>query len=137
MDADVLIDAICQITGTGENYSSLIPEPFTFLPWNQRAISIADGSITSPFLEMFGRSQRNTSFESERNSVPSVSQVQNFLNSSLIERKIEKGRFIQQLIASKKDNNFIIDELYLRILSRFPTDAEKSYFDCFTRKNIN
>ncbi len=133
LDAEVLIDAICQITGTGENYSSLIPEPFTFLPWNQRAISIADGSITSPFLEMFGRSQRNTSFESERNSVPSVSQVQNFLNSSLIERKIEKGRFIQQLIASKKDNNFIIDELYLSILSRFPTDAEKkAIFDCFT-----
>ena len=74
---------------------------------------------------MFGRPPRNTSFESERNSTPSVPQVQHFLNSSVIEDKIEKGRPIKMLIASKKDATFIIEELYLRILSRFPTEAEK------------
>jgi hypothetical protein len=38
LDAETLIDAVCQITGTTEEYSSPIPEPFTFLPEGQRAI---------------------------------------------------------------------------------------------------
>lgn len=125
LDAEVIIDAVCMITGTGENYQSAIPEPFTFLPYSQRAIDIADGSITSPVLEMFGKPPRNTSFESERNSVPSVTQVQHFLNSSSIEKKIEQGRLIQQLISQNRDNGVLLNEVYLRILSRFPSNNEK------------
>ncbi len=66
LDAEVLIDALCQITGTSEQYSSAIPEPFTFLPEFTRAITLADGSITSPFLTTFGRPARDTGLESER-----------------------------------------------------------------------
>ena len=54
-DAEVLIDALCWIAGDGESYWSPIPEPFTFIPEHQRSIALADGSITSPFLELFGR----------------------------------------------------------------------------------
>ena len=64
----MLIDALCQITGTTENYSSAIPEPFTFIPDDQRSISLPDGSITSSFLELFGRPPRDTGLESERNN---------------------------------------------------------------------
>ena len=60
LEAEVLIDAVCQITGTTEAYSSLIPEPWTFIPADQRSMGLADGSITSPFLEMFGRPSRDT-----------------------------------------------------------------------------
>src|ERR1017187_2198414 len=55
LDAEVLADAICETTGTTETYTSSIPEPFTFIPEDQRAISLPDGSITSAFLELFGR----------------------------------------------------------------------------------
>ena len=55
LEAEVLIDAICQVTGTTEKYSSPIPEPFTFIPEGQRSIQLADGSISSSFLERFGR----------------------------------------------------------------------------------
>ena len=65
LEAEVLIDAICQITGSTEKYSSPIPEPFTFIPESQRSIELADGSISSSFLEMFGRPSRNTGLESE------------------------------------------------------------------------
>jgi hypothetical protein len=34
-----------------EKYTSPIPEPFTFIPEEQRSIALADGSITSSFLE--------------------------------------------------------------------------------------
>ena len=52
LDAEVLIDAIYQITGTSEAYTSAIPEPYTFMPDFQRAISLPDGSISSAFLEL-------------------------------------------------------------------------------------
>ncbi len=36
LEAEVLLDALCQLTGTREEYSSPIPEPFTFIPDHQR-----------------------------------------------------------------------------------------------------
>ena len=40
LEAEVLVDALCQITGTTETYSSMIPEPFTFIPEKQRSITL-------------------------------------------------------------------------------------------------
>ncbi|MFA6102794.1 MAG: DUF1553 domain-containing protein [Victivallaceae bacterium] len=126
VEAEPLIDAICQITGTSETYSSNIPEPYTFLPNGNRAITLADGSIDSPFLELFGRPPRNTSYESERNNTPSWLQAQHLLNSSHIQRKIDPGPVIKKIITDKKGNPYIVSELYLLILSRFPTEEEKN-----------
>ena len=166
LDAEPLLDAINQITGTGEKYTSAIPEPFTFLPDDQRAICLADGSIELPFLELFGRPPRNTSFESERSSAPSVFQAQHLLNSSHILDKIEKSRVllavangqeptkgVEQKQKQKQKqkgkgkgkadlqvvgglskpfeldkaaaNPKLVESCYLRILSRFPTEAEQ------------
>ena len=55
LEAEVFIDAINQITGTTESYSSDVPEPFAWIPKEQRSIKLADGSITSAFLELYGR----------------------------------------------------------------------------------
>ena len=85
----MLIDALCQITGTTEQYSSIIPEPYTFMPEDQRAVALADASITSPFLEKFGRSSRDTGLESDRNNRPTAAQRLHMLNSSHVRRKIE------------------------------------------------
>jgi hypothetical protein len=131
IDAEPLIDAICQITGSSERYSSNIPEPFTFIPGDQRTILLADGSMDSPFLEMFGRPTRNTSFESDRNSSPSVIQAQYMLNSSAIQRKIEQGWPIKQILSANKGTPYMIEELYLRILSRFPAEREKKVAEAY------
>lgn len=125
IDAEVLIDAICQITGTSETYTSNIPEPFTFLPNGNRAITVADGSIESPFLELFGRPPRNTSYESERNNLPTTLQAQYLLNSSNIQRKIENSPVLRKLLNTQKGAG-LVSELYLLILSRFPTENERT-----------
>ncbi|MGZ5568442.1 MAG: DUF1553 domain-containing protein, partial [Limisphaerales bacterium] len=67
-EAEVLIDAINQITDSAERYTSAIPEPFTYIPENHRSIALPDGSISSAFLELFGRPPRDTGVESERNN---------------------------------------------------------------------
>jgi hypothetical protein len=124
LEAEVLIDALNQITGTTEKYSSAIPEPFTFIPEDRRSIALADGSTTSSFLEMFGRSARDTGLESERNNRPTAAQRLHLLNSSHIQRKIEQGPGLRPLLQSKQKPREVVTELYLTILSRFPTDEE-------------
>ena len=125
LDAEVLIDALDQIGGTGENYSSNIPEPFTFIPEGQRTIKLEDGSITSQFLEMFGRPARDTGLESERNNQPSDFQRLYLLNSNDIKNKIERSAILrQQAEAAKGSRTELIKNIYLAILSRYPTQAE-------------
>jgi hypothetical protein len=123
LDAEVLIDALNQITGTSEQYSSSVPEPYTIMPNGERAIALPDGSISSSFLELFGRSARNTGMESERNNRPTAAQRLHLLNSGQIERKIELGPGLQA-IYGKADARDVLTALYLTILSRYPTDAE-------------
>jgi hypothetical protein len=132
LEAEVLIDALCQISGTREQYSSIIPEPYTFMPEDQRSVAMADASITSPFLEKFGRSSRDTGLASDRSNRTTASQRLHMLNSSHIRRKIEGGPKMQPLVHwSREKSDESIAELYLTILSRYPTEEElqivKSY----------
>jgi hypothetical protein len=124
LEAEVLIDAICEVTGTTEKYSSAIPEPFTYIPDELRSIALPDGSISSSFLELFGRPPRDTGLESERNRRPTAAQELHLLNSSHIQTKLEQSRKLQNLIASKGTPREVVNGLYLMILSRYPTDEE-------------
>ena len=124
LDAEVLIDALDQIAGANEKYSSAIPEPYTFIPDNLRSIALPDGSITSSFLEMFGRPSRDTGLESERNNRITAAQKLCLLNSSLMQRKIESSRMIETQTSSNRAPADIVTGMYLGILSRFPTAAE-------------
>jgi len=125
LDAEVLIDAVCQITGTTEKYSSPIPEPFTFMPDNQRSIALPDGSVGSAFLELFGRPPRDTGLEAERNNRPTAGQWLHMLNSTHIQRKIEQSEKLRALARdSRMRPRQLIDRLYLTILSRFPEEEE-------------
>ena len=124
LDAEVLIDAVDQITGSNEKYSSAIPEPYTFIPDNLRSIALPDGSITSAFLEMFGRPPRDTGMESERNNRITAAQKLTLLNSSLMQKKIESSRMIEFQTSSNRAPADIASGMYLGILSRFPTAVE-------------
>lgn len=134
LDAEVLIDAICQITGTAEQYSSAVPEPYTIMPDGQRAVALPDGSISSSFLELFGRSPRDTGLESERNNRPSAAQRLHVLNSSHIERKIEQGPGLQEVFRAS-DLHAMATSLYLTILSRYPNEAELKVVDNYAKSS--
>jgi hypothetical protein len=124
MEAEVLADAICQITGTTEKYTSPIPEPYTVIPEGSRSISLPDGSITSAFLELFGRPPRDTGIESERNNKTSAAQRLHMLNSSHLQRKIENSPKFNFLMKNAKSGQGVVSSLYLMILSRMPTEEE-------------
>jgi len=120
LEAEVIIDALNQITGTTESYLSIIPEPYTFVPGTRRAIALPDGSITSSFLELFGRPPRDSGLESERNNRITAGQRLHLLNSSHIRNKLRDGPGLKKL---RQDGN-ARESLYLAILSRLPGDLD-------------
>jgi hypothetical protein len=124
LDAEVLIDAINRVTGSSDLYTSPIPEPFTYIPQNKPAIAIADGSITSPFLALFGRTARATGMEDERNNKPMPAQWRHLLNSSHIQQKIDQSPKLRAIFDPGRKRDEILEELYLTVLSRFPTAEE-------------
>lgn len=136
LDAEVLIDAINKVTGTTDLYTSAIPEPFTFIPANKPAIALPDGSITSSFLELFGRPARATGMESERVNKPLPPQCMHLLNSSHIQRKLEEGPAMKLLLNPNRKPREVVEELYLTILSRFPTAAEADRFEAYTKSGV-
>ncbi len=130
LDAEVLADALFYLTGDGDSYSSPIPEPFTFIPKELRSITLADGSITSPFLEMFGRPSRDTGLESERNNNATDEQRLHLLNSGDVQRRLNNCELLKQLIKSTQSNRpAMIRSIYLTVVSRYPTDAELEVAD--------
>jgi hypothetical protein len=136
LEAEVLIDALNQITGTTERYSSSIPEPFTIIPEEQRSIALADGSISSPFLDLFGRPPRDTGLESERNNRSTAQQSLHLLNSTHVHWKITQSHGLPELIQSAKNPRELADRLYLTILSRLPTEDELKIIETYSKSGV-
>ena len=90
MGAEVLLDAIAQVSG--------VPTPFDGLPAGTRAIDLPDESVGSTFLDAFGRPKRDTSCECERVSDASLSQSLMLLNSNEVQTKLSSpGSRAEQL----------------------------------------
>ena len=125
LDAEVLIDALNGFGSTHEKYWSPIPEPFTFIPEDHRTITLSDGSITSQFLEMFGRPSRDKGYESEREHKPTEFQQLYMLNSTQMHRRVSNSPALKQILNKMtKDRKPTIQKVYLSVLSRRPTTEE-------------
>lgn len=132
LDAEVLIDALDWIGGTGETYTSPIPEPFTWIPEEQRTIALADGSITSTFLQMFGRPPRDTGLESERSNDTTDAQRLYMLNSTDVYRRIADSIRLRRIaIDAGGDRAALIRGIYLTLLSREPTAGELAHAEAY------
>jgi hypothetical protein len=118
LEAEVLLDAICQTTG--------IPEKFNGWPEGVRSIQVWDNRMPSYFFRIFGRPVRATVCECERSNEPSISQALHLLNSPEVHQKLaHRHGLARKLAATPKSNDEIVDEIFLGTLSRFPTAEEK------------
>lgn len=116
IQAEVLLDAICQVTG--------VDEKFDGVPNGSRAIQLWDSHVPHYFLQLFGRPVRATACQCERAAEPTVAQVLHVLNSPEIQSKLEHagGRLVK-LMEMKDDA--LVDEMFLTFFSRHPSDREQ------------
>lgn len=116
--AETFYDCISQVTETKNKFPGL--------PLGSRAVQIADGNVSTYFLSTFGRATRETVCSCEVKLEPTLSQSLHLLNGDTTTQKIAAGNLIGRRLAEKKTPAEILDELYLRCLSRKPTSKEKA-----------
>jgi hypothetical protein len=118
MSAEVLFDAVAQVTGS--------PTPFGGLPQDRyapkRAIMLPDESFASYFLDVFGRPQRISACECERVSEANLAQALHLLNSDEIQNKLARpGGRADLLLKDKRSDEEKVEELFLWALAHKPT----------------
>lgn len=114
--AETFLDCISQVTETKNKFPGL--------PLGARAVQIADGSVSTYFLTTFGRATRETVCSCEVKLEPTLSQSLHLLNGEATTQRIQNGNLIGRLLAENRSPEQIIEELYIRCLSRKPTAEE-------------
>ncbi len=127
LDAEVLDDAICSLTGAVRSFGSTAPEPYSFLPPTRKSILVEDGSIASAFLILFGRPARDTGLLTERNNTITAKQRLYLYNSSRIWRSL--GNMVSKPEFKALSHKDKIVDLYKRFLSRPPVKDELFQLD--------
>jgi hypothetical protein len=117
LDAEVLLDAVCQTTG--------VPEKYDGVPAGSRAIELWDSQIDHEFLRLFGRPTRQSVCECERVTEPSVAQVFHLLNSERVQEKLSREDSRIAALTTNSSDEQLIDNLYLTFLSRQATSEER------------
>ncbi len=135
LPAEVLIDALADLTGIADEYRSRVPEPFTFYPKDTRAIDLGDATVSSSALELFGRVSRDVSLESQRNNTLSARQLLYLMNARELEERIRKSNALSELCKQEKDIPGVCRAITLMTLSRFPTDEEMLLYRQYAQKN--
>ena len=115
--AETFLDCISQVTETQNKFPGL--------PLGARAVQIADGAVSNYFLTTFGRATRETVCACEVRLEPTLSQSLHLLNGNTTGQRIRQGDLVAKRLAAKKEPTDIIDEVFVRCLTRRPTDAEK------------
>ncbi|HXT59986.1 MAG TPA: DUF1553 domain-containing protein, partial [Pirellulales bacterium] len=113
----VLLDAIAAATG--------VPESFKTFPEAKRAIQLPNEAEQSDFLDIFGRSRRDTPCVCETHVEPNLSQVLYLLFSPELQRNLSHAEgVVARLVKENNPAAELVEELYLRSVSRLPTAVE-------------
>ncbi len=116
--AEVLLDAITQVTDTKNKFQGL--------PTGARAVQIANGNTSTYFLTAFGRAKRETVCSCEVSIEPNLSQALHLLNGDTVNAKMAQGKLVPTRLAEGKTPEQVAEEIYIRCLSRRPTDREQA-----------
>ncbi|MBV9122675.1 MAG: DUF1553 domain-containing protein, partial [Planctomycetes bacterium] len=119
--AELFLDSITEVTETRNKFQGL--------PLGARAVQIADGNATTYFLTTFGRATRETVCSCEVKLDPTLSQSLHLMNGDTTTSKIQQGNLVGKLLAEKKSPHQVIEELYIRCLSRQPDGKELAELD--------
>ncbi|CAN5441577.1 hypothetical protein BH11PLA2_BH11PLA2_24430 [soil metagenome] len=120
LPAEVLFDAVYKSTGA----TSKLPG----MPAGARAAQLLDSNVELPggFLELLGKPVRESACECERNSGMMLGPVLAFVSGPVVGDAVQDANNrIAQFTMKEKDDAKVVEEIYLSVLNRFPTDKEK------------
>jgi hypothetical protein len=131
LNAEVLYDALNQVTATVTNFNGL--------PQGTRAVQLPDSGVQNYFLTVFGRPQATSPCECERSQEANLAQSLHLLNSNEVQGKLQSGDGRAARLARDKDRSDTdkIRELYAWAYARTPDDGELSLTLDYLAKHDN
>ena len=129
LNAEVLLDAIDQVTGTTTAFGPI--------PAGTRAIQLPDNGFNSYFLTVFGRPESSSACECERSSEANLAQSLHLLNSGEIQGKLTSGSGRAASFAGDANRAPAakIRDLYLLAFAREPSADEVNIAVAHIEKN--
>jgi len=118
LNAEVLLDAVDQLTGASTDFADL--------PTGTRAIALPDNSYnkSSYFLSVFGRPEGDSVCECERVQSSNLSQSLHLMNAAEVKTKLSKTEGRAARLAKATDDSGNLHELYSAALCRAPKEPE-------------
>lgn len=119
LPAEVLTDAVADITG--------VPDTFPGLPPGSRAMQTWTYKIDSPTMDAFSRPNSSSDCPCERDARPSIVQALHLMNSRLLQGKLaskDASARVERLAGSQLPPEEIVNELYLACYTRPPSGEE-------------
>jgi hypothetical protein len=117
--AQVLADAIVQVTGAPDEFAGYAP--------GTRAVTLIDPQVPSYTLDVFGRCPRTAFCETPAQFGGGLSQALHLVNGPAVNAKTDQA--VNGLLAVPRSNRAMIEELYIRSVSRLPTARELTHWE--------
>ena len=119
LPAEVMADAVTQAIGMGDKFEGLPP--------NAKAMTVWNTTMDSLFLNVFGRPDASAEAPCERDPSPTIGQSLHIMNSEQLSKRLaHKDGRAASLAESKLTPNEIVEEIYLSLYARFPSEKEKT-----------
>ena len=118
LPAHVLVDATSQVTEVSEIFEGEDSKT--------RAVQLIGVQTPSYALEVLGRCQREGNCESA-GFEGGLSQALHLINGSTVNNKL-KGGILEKRVRDGKSNRELVQEFYLRALTRLPDPEEESFW---------
>jgi hypothetical protein len=115
----VLADAIVRATGAPDEYAGYAP--------GTSAVTLIDPQVPSYTLDVFGRCPRITICENPAQFGGGLSQALHLVNGPAVNAKTDPA--VNQLLAEPRSNRAMVEELYLRTVSRSPNVRELAHWE--------
>lgn len=121
LPAEVLLDAFGQVLDVPTKFRGVAGD----FPKGTRAIDLPDEAVPSHFLDVFGRSARNSACECERVDAPALGQTLELVSSAEMQEKLaaDKG-YVGRLAGNKKAHEENVQHIFLRVFARAPRPRE-------------
>ncbi len=122
--ADIFLDTVVAAT-EGEYGFSYYPAGTKAIQYNPRTPGdTARGNYGNAFFETFGRSSRASICACESKPEPTLTQTLHLLVGQTVSGRVGGGKVVPRLLADGKTPPEIIEELFIRALSRQPEPEE-------------
>ncbi len=147
LPAEVLLDAVCNVTGVPEQYEIAkdytigLPPGTIKLPIGTRAVQLPVNDIVTlintgskyvryeshPFLRAFGQPSRTQTCECDREQTFGRKQaLELIIGQMMSKRLVDPTNRLSRMLADKSPDVEILDTLYLRALSRRPSPRTRT-----------